>query len=155
MLPLDVDEFERWLAAAGDALEVARYTADGDHHHAAVLHAEQAVQCALKALLRGVGEAARARGHDLLGLARACDSAAGLTLGSEQLDLLADLARAYQPTRYPDALPGGTPREHFGAGVSGRAIGTAETVLEAVERQWAALLAQGDRADRNADADPG
>lgn len=154
MLPLDAVEYERWLAAAGDALEVARYTADGDHHHAAVLHAEQAVQCALKALLRGVGEASRARGHDLLALARATDSAAGLTLSSEQLDLLADLARAYQPTRYPDALPGGTPREHFGSGASGRAIDAARTVLEAVERQWTALLEQEDDESGPLDANP-
>ncbi|MGH8908199.1 MAG: hypothetical protein ACRD0K_17245 [Egibacteraceae bacterium] len=35
----------------------------------AVLYAEQAVQCALKGLLHGVGEGKQARGHGLLGLA--------------------------------------------------------------------------------------
>ena len=55
---LDRDEWIRWWATALDRRAVARQLLDGSHHPAAVLHAEQAAQCALKGLLHGVGDPA-------------------------------------------------------------------------------------------------
>lgn len=63
MSPLDEAEQGRWRAHADDELRVARHNADGAFHHVAVLHAEQAAQFGLKALLRGVGGTEQARGH--------------------------------------------------------------------------------------------
>ena len=42
------------------------------YHEGAILHADQAAQCALKGLLHGVGQQAKARGHGLVQLAAAC-----------------------------------------------------------------------------------
>lgn len=65
VIPLDETERDRWRAHADDELRAAKHNAGGGFHHVAVLHAELAAQCALKALLRGVGRTEHARGHDL------------------------------------------------------------------------------------------
>ncbi len=117
-------------------LLVARHTAAGGFHDAAVLHAEQGTQCALKALLHAVGAPAQARGHSLLDLASACERAAGMVLDQRLREALGDLAAQYQPSRYPDALPGGTAADHYGAGASERSIATAESVLGRVALQF-------------------
>jgi HEPN domain-containing protein len=43
------------------------------------------------------------------------------------------LSRHYQPTRYPDALPGGTPRDRYGADDASIAIADAEAIVAAVD----------------------
>lgn len=108
---------------------------DGGVHEGAVLHAEQAVQCGLKALLHGLGETRRARGHDLVGLADACEELAGLVLGGDTREALGELAASYMPSRYPDALPGGTPADHYGPRAADEALRTARAVLGAVEHR--------------------
>lgn len=123
---------------------MARHDADGGFHSAAVLQAEQATQCALKALLHGVGQTQAARGHGLLSLAEAGAREAGLTLDQPDLDALARLARDYQPTRYPDALPEGTPMGHDGPSDSSWAIGLAGRLLAASAASWALLLKESD-----------
>lgn len=135
----DASEYGRWMSTARDNVAVARYSAEGGFHPAAVLHAEQAAQCALKALLHAVGRGERARGHGLLSLLDASRREAGLAVSDDLRDALADLARSYQPTRYPDALPEGTPRDHYGATTSPPAIETAQRILDEVERTWDAL----------------
>lgn len=124
---------------------MARHDADGGFHSAAVLQAAQATQCALKALLHGVGQTQEARGHGLLSLAQAGAREAGLTLEQPHLDALARLARDHQPTRYPDALPEGTPMGHYGPSDSSWAIGIAGQVLDAVASGWERLLKESAR----------
>ena len=135
----DRTEYERWLAACDDELAAARHNATGGFHHVAVLHAEQAAQCALKGLLHGVGAGAQARGHGLASLAERCAHAAGLALNDAAREALADLAREYLPARYPDALPEGTPAQHYGAGSASRALTTAEQVRDLVQATWQRL----------------
>lgn len=148
----DAAEYHRWLDTAHEDVRVARHNADGRFHHAAVLYAEQAAQCALKALLHAVGEGQRARGHGLLSLAEACHQWAGLPLDAGWREQLAELARNYQASRYPDALPEGTPRDHYGPASAERAIAMATRTIEAVTATWAALQeAAGD--DRPAASD--
>lgn len=160
MTPLDEAEHERWRAHADEELRAAAHNADGGFHHVAVLHAEQAAQCALKALLRGIGRSEQARGHDLLRLADEVAANAALEVDDELRQGLSTLARDYLPSRYPDALPGGTPSGHYGVRDAGRAIATAEDVLAAVDAAWTALLTadegrdQADSAKRDDDADP-
>lgn len=151
MSPLDETERDRWRAHADDELRVARHNADGDFHHVAVLHAEQAAQCGLKALLRGVGRTEQARGHDLLRLARAAAAQAPLELDDELAQGLSALARDYQPSRYPDALPGGTPSDHYGPADAQRAVATAEQVLAAADAAWTAVVAAAEEDDDDAD----
>jgi HEPN domain-containing protein len=147
----DEAEYGRWLATAEDHLRVARHDALGGFHSAAVLQAEQAAQCALKALLHGVGQAQAARGHGLLSLAEACAEWAGLTLDQQHRDALARLARDYQPTRYPDALPEGTPMGHYGPSDSSWALAVAEQTLEATRSNWDDLLRQAGEASEDAE----
>lgn len=151
VIPLDEAEHDRWRAHAAEELRAAHHNADGGFHHIAVLHAEQSAQGALKALLRGIGHTERARGHDLLRLGEEAATHTPLDLDTSLTQRLSQLARDYQPSRYPDALPGGTPSGHYGSADAGRALATAEEVLAAVDAAWSALLATGRGGD---DADP-
>lgn len=54
-----------------------------------------------------------------------------MSLDQPLLDALATLARDHQPTRYPDALPEGTPMGHYGASDSSWAMDIAEQTLDA------------------------
>lgn len=142
MEAFDESEYTRWRRAAEESLRVARHNRDGGFHHAAVFHAEQAAQCALKGLLHAVGAGGRARQHGLLSLADACTEAAGFDLSSTDLrERLGGLARHYQTTRYPDALPEGTPADHYGPAAAGEAIATAERTVAAVDGSWTVLQA--------------
>jgi HEPN domain-containing protein len=145
-MAFDATEYRRWVATAGRQLRIAAHTAEGGFHDAAVLHAEQAAQCALKALLHAVGAGPEARGHSLVDLAAGADRLAGLQLPGDQQEALGDLASQYQPSRYPDALPGGTPADHYGPGSSARAIATAEAMLNSVEAHFARLVASEKQA---------
>lgn len=132
----DIIEYTRWLEQADDDLLVAQHDVDGGFHHAAVLYAEQAVQCALKGLLHGVGEGKQARGHGLVGLAERCEEVAALVLDDARLDGLRSLARDSQPSRYPDAWPEGSPMRHYGATDAARSIEVAKAIVHAVEAAW-------------------
>lgn len=150
MTLLDEAEYARWRETASGHLDAARDTADGGHHHVAVLLSEQAAQNALKAVLHGLGATERARTRDLLALADAGRELAGLDLTDRDRESLADLARDYLPTRYPDALPAGTPQAHYGPYNAERALATARTILTAIDATWAALTTTatgGDHAD--------
>lgn len=139
METFDRTEYERWFATAGTGLAAARHAGDGGFHHIAVLQAEQAAQCALKALLHAVGAGSEARGHDLLRLAAACERLAGLALDDGHATRLRALGNDYMPTRYPDALPGGTPADYYDGEQATAAITTAEQLLAAVAATWEGL----------------
>lgn len=142
---LDEAEYERWRATAAALLLVAQHDAAGDFHNASVLQSEQAAQCGLKALLHGVGAAGSARHHGLLSLAKAAEDHGGLRIEPGQREDLARLAREYLPSRYPDALPEGTPASHYGPADSTWAVAAAERIIASVDRAWQALqTAQGE-----------
>lgn len=95
----------------------------------------------MKALLHGIGLPAVARGHDLLLLSAAVAEHAGMVLAEEQRAALAELGLQYQPSRYPDALPGGTPGDWFTGIQSSTAGTTAAHLVAAVAARWAELMA--------------
>jgi HEPN domain-containing protein len=140
-------EYSRWMRTAEEHLRVAQHDGDGGFFSAAVLQAEQATQWALKALLHGVGRPQEARGHGLLSLAEACARWAGLSLGEEDRQALARLARDYLPTRYPDALPEGTPMGHYGHADAEQARVTAIRIVEAVRATWEGLDRAAEKGD--------
>lgn len=143
----DAVEYGRWRDTAHAHLDDARVLAEADRAPATVLHAEQAAQCALKALLHGVGMGTAARGHDLLVLIDLCGAHAGLALPDKLRAQLADLSADYQPVRYPDALPGGTPATHYGRAQADRAVRTATSAIAAVEARWNSLQDAGEDED--------
>lgn len=149
---LDASEYERWLLTAQEHLAAARDSAAADHGPAAVMLAEQAAQCGLKALLHGVGETQKARGRGLPQLVAGASEAAGLVTETAG-ESLVDLALDHQPSRYPDALADDTPMDPYSAARAGRAIADATSIVEDVQRAWASLLAADeDRDDGEDDA---
>ncbi|HWB72835.1 MAG TPA: HEPN domain-containing protein [Egibacteraceae bacterium] len=134
---LDEEEFDRWIRAAEDELEAGRVHTAARIHNSAVLHAELAVRLALRALLRGVGVTVRS--HALDGLADLCAEHAGLDVGSSLRDELTALGRDYHPTRYPDAVPEGTPRSNYTSADAERSLDLAARVATLVRGAGAAL----------------
>jgi HEPN domain-containing protein len=147
MATFDDAEYDRWMQTAEEHLRVAQHDEDGGFFSSAVLHAEQAAQCALKALLHGVGRPQEARGHGLLSLADRCARLAALSLNEEDRLALTRLARDYLPSRYPDALPQGTPMAHFGPADAEQARRTADRIVEAVASTWSGLARAAEKDD--------
>lgn len=138
---LDHDEHARWARTADRELTVAWRLLAGDLHEAVVLHAEQAVQCSLKALLHGVGATREARSHDLRDLARRGAERAGLALEERDVRALRDLALEYLPSRYPDAVPaGGAPQDVFDRDDATRALRLALHVRRRAAEAWRGLV---------------
>lgn len=136
----DDTEFDRWREATADALQAARDNADAGWHNWACMISEQAAQLVVKALLHGVGRGDRARGHDLVRLLEATADAAGLTVTEQLRGAAMRLTRHYQPSRYPDALPGGTPHSRYQASDAEGALADAGLIVSAVDMAKAALL---------------
>jgi HEPN domain-containing protein len=142
---LDEPEYIRWRETADSSLRAASLLADAGEHHHACLHAEQAAQQSVKALLHAVGTGGRARGHHLTELGRGAAAASGCDLPEGVRDALTRLARHYLPSRYPDALPGGTPAEHYRSADSTQALADARAVIAFVESAHASLVVAGRR----------
>ncbi|CAN5764114.1 HEPN domain-containing protein [soil metagenome] len=142
---LDHDEFVRWLEASDDEAALAAQLVDLAAFNAVVLHSEQAAQLMLKGLLRGVGAAREAWGHALAELADRTVATTGLALTDDLRGRLTTLARDYMPTRYPDALTSGTPRDNYTTNDATRALDTRTQLRAAVVETWERLVAeQGD-----------
>lgn len=119
---------------ARDAREAAATQADHDSRHWACFLSEQSGQFAVKALLHGMG--AGAWGHDLVQLGRSIEEVVEEPLPRGITEALARLSRHYIATRYPDAHPGGTPREHYTAADVEQALEDVDAVHGLVERMW-------------------
>jgi HEPN domain-containing protein len=119
---------ERWLAAARDDLDSARYLATGGRHAPACFFSQQAAEKAIKAVHYRQG-ARSVIGHNARALVEK------LSPRIPRLDALVDAAREldlfYVPTRYPNGLDSGTPADAFSATQSDRAIDLAERFIEA------------------------
>lgn len=130
-----LSEGKRWLESARDDLDDAQALSEHGRYNTASFLAQQAGEKALKAFLLACG-AERVWGHSLREL---CQDAAELDdRFSELLRTAASLDKYYIPTRYPDALPGGTPRDAFEHADAANAIEKARKVIEKVEEYWPA-----------------
>lgn len=139
---LDGAEFRRWREAADDALAGARVQAEAGFPHWSCFMAEQSANLAVKALLHGIG--AGPWGHDLVALGAALAQASGGALPDDAEAALRRLSRHYIPSRYPDALPGGSPRSHYGPSDAEQALADAEQVARLVDAMWDDLTAAGE-----------
>lgn len=145
------NEWLRWRRSAAEELEVAVANRDLGYHNVAVLHAGQAVEHALKGLLLGVG-ATPERTHDLVALLDDAVDRAALDVSDERIrDELRVLTRDHNPSRYPDAVPQGTPRGNYSRADANRAVTAARSCLSLVDDAWTRLqaAARGDAEDDN------
>jgi HEPN domain-containing protein len=123
------DEGRRWLEQAWADLDDAAYLLAGGRFNVACFIAQQAAEKALKAFLYYRG-AAEVWGHSVADLVARC---AEVEKGFAPLVGPASLLdKYYIPTRYPNGLPGGVPKNAFDRVEAERALGIARDVLDAV-----------------------
>ena len=106
----NVEMYERWLTTAADDIEAAEWNLKGGFHNQVCFLCQQAAEKALKAFLFLQGER-EAWGHSSEQLCKACAK-----YNEAFADLLGDLKkldRFYIPTRYPNGVPSGTPKENY------------------------------------------
>ena len=116
----------RFLETARKHLDHARFAADADFHAYACFNAHQAAEKAVKAVHYAEG-ALTVVGHSIRQLIRDLNtpSLAVMLSAARQLDL------HYVPTRYPNRLDNGTPKEAFSSDQSSRALGLAQDIVTA------------------------
>jgi len=125
----------RWLSEAEWDLETAQILHREKRFNASTFYAHQSAEKAVKALLYHVNEAPW--GHSIRVLLGRFFTKTGSSDSRLEAGLLAcarELDRHYIPSRYPNALPAGTPHEAYDEETSWRAIECARRILEYVRR---------------------
>jgi HEPN domain-containing protein len=120
-----------WLRQAEGDLEHARHSLHAAHHEWACFAAHQAAEKAVRAAHARLGQ--EVWGHvvtELLDALRTTVSGIDATL----LDRARALDKLYIPTRYPNGLAGGAPRDFYTRTEAERAIADAEVVVEVCRR---------------------
>ena len=122
----------RWLAFAREDLEFARYALDGGYFAHACFFSQQAAEKAVKAVHYAAG-ARSVLGHSVRMLIERLDPRVStlddLIESARELDLY------YVPTRYPNGLDLGTPREAFSRTQAEKATGLTEALVTAAA-EW-------------------
>jgi HEPN domain-containing protein len=123
-------EARRWLAQAWDDWEAGKLLLERSKHAQAAFLAQQAGEKALKALWIALG--LDPWGHSLARLLQDLPPEETLAFHPLLPQALA-LDKLYIPTRYPDALPGLTPKEAYTEEEAKKALYDAQAILKAVE----------------------
>ncbi|WP_448568681.1 HEPN domain-containing protein [Thermus sp.] len=123
-------EARRWLAQAWDDWEAGTLLLERSKHAQAAFLAQQAGEKALKALWIALG--LDPWGHSLARLLQDLPPEEASALHPLLPQALA-LDKLYIPTRYPDALPGLTPKEAYTEEEAKKALYDAQAILKAVE----------------------
>lgn len=137
MTGLDADEFRRWYGQAEHTLASAERDARASDFAWACFKAQQAAECAVKALLRAVGDLAV--GHSLTKLLETLEARAGVGVPEELRQLGRVLDRHYIPTRYPDAFPAGMPHEFYDESTAAEALDAARRLAAFIRDQATAM----------------
>ncbi|MBM2811173.1 MAG: hypothetical protein HW416_1932 [Chloroflexi bacterium] len=124
-----------WMNQALADLAHARMDLEQAFYEWACFSSQQAAEKAVKAVLQRLG--ADAWGHAVSELLAAL--ATRETIPDGLADAAAELDKAYIPTRYPDALPGGSPHGSYTRREAERLIGCAEQIVEFCEGRLSAL----------------
>lgn len=131
-VPFDEAEYRRWLAHAEHTLAAARADLEAKFFSWACFKAQQAVEYALKGLLRGAG--APAVGHSVLQLLMELADG-GSVVPEALLDCARTLDRFYIPTRDADAFEQGSPFQYFAHADATRAIDCARQAVDFVMQE--------------------
>jgi len=126
------EEGARWLAQASADVEAAAHLVAGEHFNVACFLAQQAAEKVLKAFLYYRG-AVEVWGHSA---AELCERCAELEPSFREFASPAALLdKYYIPTRYPNGLPGGIPKNAFDKVEAERALDIAVSIIETVKKQ--------------------
>lgn len=110
-------------------LEHAKGSIGLKHYDWACFAAQQAAEMAVKAIFRSLG--AEAWGHSV---AQLLDALPEVYVPNEKiLSYARELDRHYIPARYPNGLPGGTPRDAFDEDEAKEAVTAAGEVIKFCE----------------------
>ncbi len=125
-----------WLDEAFWDLEAAEDLLQTKKFNYACFHAQQSAEKALKALLRSINE--NSWGHSVRYLLERYEkktrSKTGLETYAKELD------RHYIPSRYPDALPYGSPKDAYDEAIATKCIHHARKILDFVEKSKVRIL---------------
>lgn len=113
-----------FLLQAKRDLEQASLSLREGFYEWAAFAAQQAAEKAVKAVFQRLG--AVAWGHSVAGLLEALSQT--FPVPEALLDAASELDKAYIPSRYPDALPEGTPFERYRRGEAERLLAHAESI---------------------------
>ncbi len=128
------DEASRWLSEAKWDLETAELLYRHGRFNAACFYAQQAAEKAVKALLFLINEAPW--GHSVRLLIERWARVTGVEVSREIMVCARELDRHYIPSRYPNALPAGTPHEAYDEETAKRALECARAILNYVENEF-------------------
>lgn len=110
--------------AEGD-LEHAESDLSGGYYNWACFSAQQAAEKAAKAVFQKLG--AEAWGHSVADLLT--ELGHRFQVQQQLIDIGMELDKAYIPTRYPNALPSGSPRRRYTANEGRRLLDYAKTIV--------------------------
>jgi HEPN domain-containing protein len=114
-----------WIFEAERDLDHARHDVASGFFNWACFSAQQGAEKALKAVFQKLG--AEAWGHSVVGLVN--ELQAKVNIPQELIEACQDLDKAYIPTRYPDALPSGSPSLLYNKTEAERLINYGEQVV--------------------------
>lgn len=124
-----VAEGRRWLAQAADDLVTAELLVDHGRYPVACFLAQQCAEKALKGALYHAG-ADVVLGHSVAALCR--ELALSQPALAPRCAAWSTLDQHYIPSRYPDALPGGTPADVYTGEQARAAVDLAAEIVSAI-----------------------
>ncbi|KAF2957095.1 DNA-binding protein [Thermotoga sp. Ku-13t] len=126
---IDLERSKDWLDAAKDDLDHAKHDLEHGFYNWACFSSQQAAEKAVKAVFQRMG--AQAWGHSVADLLEELSN--HFEIPEELLDFALELDKAYIPTRYPDALPSGSPRNKYSRTEAERLVDYAEKIVRFCE----------------------
>jgi len=127
----DHDEFNRWFSQAQNTLNSAAHDLDSADYNWCCFKCQQSVECAVKALLRGLGQIAV--GHSILKLIEILEND-GLSIPEEIKSCARSLDKHYIPALYPDVYPAGAPFEFYDEETAKSAINCSKIIIDFIKR---------------------
>lgn len=115
-----------WMYEAERDLEHAKNDSNCGFYNWACFSAQQAAEKALKAVFQKMG--AEAWGHSVVGLLN--ELATRVEIAPGLLEACQELDKAYIPTRYPNALPSGSPSQLYNRGEAERLTAYGEKIIQ-------------------------
>ncbi len=130
-----------WIKAALDDLEHAKIDIEHGFYNWACFSAQQAAEKAVKAVFQRLG--VHAWGHSITDLLE--ELRERFDVPEKFMDFALELDKAYIPTRYPDALPSGSPRNRYSKMEAERLVRYAEEIVGFCENLLSRIHQEGSR----------